>query len=185
MARAGAEADEDDIERWSGAHSSADPDAAAGYPGAPSSGDGGVAMQVIHARTAPRPVGAYAHARRVGDLLFVAGIGPRVPADDSIPGGPIRDKDGKPLPYDIKAQTRQCIENVRAVLRESGCDLRDVFDVQVFLTDMKADFKAFNEVYTEYFQDIQATRTTVQVEALPTPIAVELKVIAKVPEPTA
>ncbi|HET6399037.1 MAG TPA: Rid family hydrolase, partial [Candidatus Thermoplasmatota archaeon] len=160
-----AAADEDDIERWSGAHSSADEDASAGYPGAAGSGGAGDARPllvstaargeladvrghaVIHARTAPKPVGAYAHARRVGDLLFVAGIGPRHPATDEIPGGPTRDRQGNPLPYDIRKQTVQCIENVRAVLRESGCDLQDVFDVQVFLTDMQRDFAAFNEVY--------------------------------------
>lgn len=136
---------------------------------------------IVHAKTAPRPVGAYAHARRVGDLLFLAGIGPRVPGTDEIPGGPVRDAKGKPRAYDIRAQTRQCIENVRAVLRESGADLADVFDVQVFLTDMDRDFKAFNEVYGEYFGSVQATRTTVEVEALPTPIAVELKVIAQAP----
>ncbi|MEA3190195.1 MAG: 2-aminophenol/2-amino-5-chlorophenol 1,6-dioxygenase subunit alpha [Thermoplasmata archaeon] len=135
---------------------------------------------VVHAKAAPKPVGAYAHARLVGDLLFLAGIGPRTPGTDEIPGGPIRDANGKPRDYDVRAQTRQCIENVKAVLKESGASLEDVFDVQVFLVDMDRDFAAFNEVYGEHFGSIQATRTTVEVEALPTPIAVELKVIAQV-----
>lgn len=198
------EAAEEAMERWSGAHSSADPDVAAGYPGAPSSptdrpqksqtpqmaqGSRGGSRPssapgagVVHAKSAPKPVGAYAHARRVGDLLFLAGIGPRTPGTDVIPGGPIRDAAGKPLPYDVKAQTRQVIENVKRVLAESGAKLEDVFDVQVFLTDMKADFKAFNEVYNDAFAHIQATRTTMEVGALPTPIAVEFKVIAHAPQ---
>lgn len=173
--------DEDATEHWTGAHSSADEDSGAGYPGAPSSATPAATPAVIHAKTAPKPVGAYAHARRVGDLLYLAGIGPRTPGTDAIPGGPTYDAHGKPLKYDVRAQTRQVISNIEAVLKESGATLRDVFDVQVFLTDMKRDFKAFNDEYAKAFQDIQATRTTVQVEALPTPIAVEFKVVAHVP----
>ncbi len=169
-----------DAETWSGAHSSADEDSGAGYPGAASSPTPAGASNVVHAKTAPKPVGAYAHARRVGDLLFLAGIGPRTPGTDAIPGGPTRDKAGKPLKYDVRAQTRQVIANIEAVLKESGASLADVFDVQVFLTDMKRDFPAFNEEYARAFGTIQATRTTVQVEALPTPIAVEFKVVAQV-----
>lgn len=133
---------------------------------------------VVHTDTAPRPVGAYPHARRVGDLLYLSGIGPRTPGTDAIPGGPVRDADG-PRDYDVAAQTRQCIANVRAILAAAGSSLDRVVDVSVFLIDMARDFAAFNAVYGEHFASVQATRTTVEVRALPTPIAVELKVIAR------
>jgi 2-aminophenol/2-amino-5-chlorophenol 1,6-dioxygenase alpha subunit len=192
--------DEDDLETWTGAHSSADEDSGAGYPGAPSSGDdplktlnpldrtasvrsvGSVdGRSVVETAKAPKPLAAYAHARRVGDLLFLAGIGPRVPATDEIPGGPVRDAKGKPLRYDVKAQSRQCIANIETILAESGCALADVFDVSVFLIDMERDFAAFNEVYNDTFGKYRPARTTVEVEKLPGPIGVELKVVAKVP----
>ncbi len=127
---------------------------------------------------APRPVGAYPHARRVGDLVYVSGMGPRNPQDDSIPGGPITDEKGDPRDYDVAAQTRAAIENVRSVLEAAGSSLDRVLDVTVFLVDMDRDFKRFNDVYSEYFAKVGATRTTLAVRALPTPIAVELKVIA-------
>ncbi len=132
----------------------------------------------IRVDSAPRPVGAYAHARRVGDLLFLAGIGPRRASDDAIPGGPVRDAGGAPLDYDIEAQTRACIANVQHVLEKAGSSLDQVFDVTAYLIDMERDFPVFNRVYAEYFPNASATRTTVAVSALPTPIAVELKVIA-------
>jgi 2-aminophenol/2-amino-5-chlorophenol 1,6-dioxygenase alpha subunit len=135
---------------------------------------------VVETAKAPKPLAAYAHARRVGDLLFLAGIGPRVPATDKIPGGPVRDAAGRPLKYDVKAQARQCIANIETILKESGLGLADVFDVSVFLIDMKNDFAAFNEIYNETFGKSKPARTTVQVEALPGPIAVELKVVAQV-----
>jgi 2-aminomuconate deaminase len=173
---------EDDPERWSGAHSSADEDSGAGYPGAPSSPTPrGTATAVVETAKAPKPLAAYAHARRVGDLLFLAGIGPRVPATDEIPGGPVRDAKGKPLRYDVKAQARQCIANIETILKESGCSLADVFDVSVFLIDMERDFKDFNDVYNDTFGKFRPARTTVEVEKLPGPIGVELKVVAKVP----
>jgi len=132
----------------------------------------------VHTDRAPRPVGAYPHARRVGDLLFVSGMGPRQPGTDAIPGGPVRDPSGQPLPYDVEAQTRAVIENVRRVLEAAGARLEDVVDVTVFLVDMQRDFATFNRVYAELLGPIGPTRTTVEVRALPTPIAVELKVIA-------
>lgn len=135
----------------------------------------------VETTKAPKPLAAYAHARRVGDLLFLAGIGPRVPATDEIPGGPVCDEAGNPLPYDVRAQARQCIANIEIILKESGATLADVFDVSVFLIDMKRDFAAFNEVYNEIFGAIRPARTTVEVEALPGPIGVELKVTAQVP----
>ncbi len=129
-------------------------------------------------KEAPKPVGAYPHARRVGDLLYLSGIGPRHPKTNEVPGGPVKDKNGKPLAYDIEAQTRACIENIKIILEAAGSSLNQVLDVQVFLIDMDKDFQKFNKIYTEYFEKVGATRTTVSVSALPTPIAVELKVIA-------
>ncbi|HET7706328.1 MAG TPA: Rid family detoxifying hydrolase [Thermoanaerobaculia bacterium] len=114
---------------------------------------------------APKPVGPYPHARRVGDLLFLSGIGPRTPGTDEIPAG-------------IEAQTRRCIENIRVILEDAGSSLDKILDVTVYLTDMKRDFERFNAVYAEYLGHVQPTRTTVGVDSLPTPIDVELKVIA-------
>lgn len=127
---------------------------------------------VIRTERAPKPVGPYPHARRVGDFLFLSGIGPRTPGTGEIPG--IR-ADGT---HDIEVQTRACIENVKAILEEAGSSLEKVLDVSVYLTDMQGDFARFNEVYGEYFGTIQPTRTTVGVDSLPTPISVEMKVIA-------
>ncbi len=128
---------------------------------------------------APVPVGAYPHARRVGDLLFLSGIGPRRPGSGEIPGL-IRDGAGSVIAHDIELQTRAAIENVRAILEDAGSSLAKVLDVTVYLTDMERDFSAFNRVYAEYFGQVQPTRTTVGVESLPTPIAIEMKVIAAV-----
>lgn len=138
--------------------------------------------EIIRAEGAPRPVGAYAHARRVGDLLFLAGVGPRDPATDAIPGGPVRDAAGQPQPYDVAAQTRATIQNVVRILEAAGATLADVIDVTAFLIDMDRDFPVFNKVYAEHFGSVGATRTTLAVSALPTPIAVELKVVARAPK---
>lgn len=134
----------------------------------------------VHAKKAPEPVGPYPHARRVGDFLFLSGCGPRKPGTKQIPGV-VMDANGQVLSHDVEAQTRSVIENIQAILEEAGASLERVVDVQVFLTDMKRDFAVFNRVYGEYFAKIGATRTTVEVGSLPTPIAVELKVIAHVP----
>jgi 2-aminomuconate deaminase len=117
---------------------------------------------------APRPLGPYPHARRLGNLLFLSGIGPRHRETEQIPEG-------------IEAQTRACIENVKAILEDAGSSLEKVVDVTVFLTDIDRDFAAFNRVYGEFFEAMQSrpTRTTVGVVALPVPISVELKVIAE------
>lgn len=136
------------------------------------------ASQGIQTDKAPVPVGPYPHARRVGPFLFVSGMGPRQPGTGEIPGGPIRNEDGSPRDYDVAAQTRATIENIRTVLEAANARLEDVVDVTVFLVDMQRDFPTFNKVYGEYFASIGPTRTTVEVRALPTPIAVELKVIA-------
>ncbi len=130
---------------------------------------------------APAPVGAYPHARRVGNLLFLSGVGPREPGSNRIPGN-VHDGDGKLVGYDIEAQCRQVFSNVRAVLEASGARWQDLVDVTVFLTDMQRDFAAYNRLYAEYFADAQPCRTTLGISALPTPIAIELKCIAVLPE---
>ena len=127
----------------------------------------------------PSAVGAYPHLFKSGDFLFVSGMGPRTPDTNEIPGGPVRDADGNPLDYDIRAQTHSVINNVRVILEAHGSSLDDVVDVLVFLVDMERDFPVYNEVYSHYFAEVLPARTTVAVEALPTSIAIELKVIAK------
>lgn len=136
----------------------------------------------IHSDAAPAPVGAYPHARRVGDLLFLSGVGPRTPGTNAIPGN-VHDADGRLLAYDIEAQCRQVFANVRAVLESAGARWQDLVDVTVFLTDMQRDFAAYNRVYAEHFNDPANApcRTTLGITALPTPIAIELKCIAALP----
>ena len=168
-AAADQEFDEEDVEVYRGDRNVLATDT--GEPAAAASGS-------VHVPTAPAPVGAYAHARRAGDLLFLAGIGPRQAGTDAIPGGPVRDAAGRALAYDVEAQTRACIENVRHVLEAAGSSLDRVLDVSAYLIDMDRDFTTFNRVYAEYLGHTGATRTTVAVSALPTPIAVELKIIA-------
>jgi 2-aminomuconate deaminase len=136
-----------------------------------------VRSDVIRTDKAPKPVGPYPHARRVGDFLFLSGIGPRTPVTGEIPGI-VRDAAGSVIDHDIEVQTRACIENVKTILAESGSSIEKVLDVTVYLTDMRRDFERFNKVYAEYFGKVQPTRTTVGVDSLPTPISVELKVIA-------
>jgi 2-aminomuconate deaminase len=133
----------------------------------------------IHSSRAPEPVGAYPHARRVGNLLFLSGIGPRKRGAKEIPGVRLRG-DGSVESYDIEAQCRSVFDNVRAVLEDAGARFEDLVDVTVFLTDMKRDFAIYNRLYAEYFAGARPCRTTVQVTALPTPIAIELKCIAEV-----
>jgi 2-aminomuconate deaminase len=106
-------------------------------------------------------------------------MGPRQPGTNEIPGGPIKDDEGNPMDYDIKAQTHAVINNIRVILEEYGSGLENVVDVLVFLTDMERDFNGYNEVYAEYFSETLPARTTVSVDALPTSIAIELKVIAR------
>ena len=136
-----------------------------------------------HVATAPKPLGAYAHARRAGELLFLAGLGPRDPATNTVPGGPIEDADGARLDYDAAAQTRSCIANVREVLAAHDLTLDDVVDVTCYLVDMRRDFEAFNSEYAAAFGVLDAppTRTTMEVAQLPPGgrIAVELKVVAR------
>src|SRR5690348_12659202 len=129
---------------------------------------------------APAPVGSYPHARRVGPLLFLSGVGPRTPGSNEIPGN-IYDDQRRLVAYDIEAQCRQVFANVRAVLEASGARWEDLVDVTVFLTDMARDFPVYNKLYAEYFAGVDACRTTVGIDALPTPIATELKCIAALP----
>ncbi|EIM02786.1 RidA family protein [Rhodanobacter denitrificans] len=136
----------------------------------------------IRTDAAPAPVGAYPHARHVGNLLFLSGVGPRQPGSNAIPGN-VHDADGRLAGYDIEAQCRQVFANVRAVLEASGARWEDLVDVTVFLTDMQRDFAAYNRLYAEYFAGVDACRTTVGIDALPTPIAIELKCIAALPAP--
>lgn len=133
----------------------------------------------INTDNAAKPLGAYPHARKVGNLLFLSGIGSRSAKDNSIPGLE-QDSDGNITKYDIEAETHQCFANVKAVLEASGSSWDKIVDVTVFLTNMRKDFPIYNKVYAEYFTDVQACRTTVEVKSLPTPIAIELKVIATV-----
>lgn len=138
----------------------------------------------IHANAAPRAVGVYPHARRVGELLFLSGIGPRDPSSDAIAGNEYF-ADGRVRRYDIQAQTRAVFANVRAVLEASGARWEDLVDVTVYLTDMARDFKAYNAVWAEFFPDVATApcRTTLGITALPTPIAIELKCVAALPSP--
>jgi len=131
---------------------------------------------------APEPVGAFPHAKRVGNLLFLSGIGPRVRGSKEIPGVTF-DSAGQIAGYDIEIQCRAVFENVRLVLEDAGANWNDIADVTVFLTNMKKDFPIYNKLYAEYFAGNgkpNPTRTTIEVTALPTPIAIELKVIAAV-----
>jgi 2-aminomuconate deaminase len=133
----------------------------------------------ISTNKAPKPVGLYPHARRVGNLLFLSGIGPRTPDTDEIPGLKL-DKNGNFLEFDFEAQCRSVFDNVRIVLEESGSSWDKLVDVTVFLVDMKRDFQTYNRIYAEYFKDNQPCRTTVAINSLPTAIAIELKCIAEV-----
>jgi 2-aminomuconate deaminase len=136
-------------------------------------------QKTINTNNAAKPLGAYPHARRVGNLLFLSGIGSRSAKDNAIPGLE-QDADGNITRYDIEAETLQVFANVKAVLEASGSSWDKIVDVTVFLTNMKKDFPVYNKIYGEYFTDVQACRTTVEVKSLPTPIAIELKVIATI-----
>ncbi|MBX7124227.1 MAG: RidA family protein [Cyclobacteriaceae bacterium] len=139
-------------------------------------------MSTLHSSNAPKPVGAYPHARRAGNLLFLSGVGPRQPGTNEIPGlklGP----GGEIESYDLEQQVRAVMENVKTILTDAGAGWEHLVDVTVYLTNMKRDFALYNRIYAEYFPDplTQPCRTTVEVGALPTPIAIELKCIAYLP----
>ena len=138
--------------------------------------------ETFESSRAPQPVGAFPHAKRVGNLLFLSGIGPRARGSKEIPGVTL-DSTGNIVRYDIEAQCHAVFENVRLVLEDAGATWQDIVDVTVFLTNMKKDFPIYNRLYAEYFAGRgkpNPTRTTIEVNALPTPIAIELKVIAAI-----
>lgn len=181
------EYDEDEVEVFTGERGVLDNVVATDLETTPSPDDSGPelwdptnAEGSVNTDAAPKPVGAYPHARRVGDLLYLSGVGPRQPGTNAIPGGPIHDGDGKTLNYDIKAQTQAVIDNISRILEEAGSSIDNVLDVTSFLIDMDRDFKGYNEVWAETLGKVGPTRTTLAIRALPTPIAVEMKVIAKI-----
>jgi 2-aminomuconate deaminase len=137
----------------------------------------------ISINKAPKPVGLYPHARRVGDLLFLSGVGPRVAGsneNDSVVPGLELDQNGNFISFDFEAQCRSVFENVRIILEASGSSWGELVDVTVFLVNMKRDFQLYNRLYAEYFKDNLPCRTTVEISSLPTPIAIELKCIASI-----
>jgi 2-aminomuconate deaminase len=135
--------------------------------------------ELIESSRAPEPVGLYPHARRVGNLLFLSGVGPRERGKKEIPGV-VLDQSGNIESYDIEIQCRSVFRNVRYILEDAGSSWNNIVDVTVFLTNMKNDFAAYNRVYAEYFAENKPCRTTVEVNKLPTSIAIELKVIATI-----
>jgi|TARA_B100000586_G_C19804561_1_gene299588 2-aminomuconate deaminase len=136
-------------------------------------------MNIIESQKAPEPVGLYPHARKVGNLLFLSGIGPRERGKKEIPGVELDDQSNI-LSYDIETQCHSVFKNVRTVLEDSGSNWENLVDVTVFLTNMKEDFEIYNRIYAEYFKENQPCRTTVEIISLPTPIAIELKCIATI-----
>ena len=135
--------------------------------------------QLFNSEQAPEPVGLYPHARKVGNLLFLSGVGPRERGSSKIPGVQLSE-DGEILSYDIEEQCHSVFKNVQLILEASGSSWDQLVDVTVFLTNMKADFPIYNKIYAEYFKDNQPCRTTVEISSLPTPIAIELKCIATI-----
>ncbi len=133
----------------------------------------------INSSKAPEPVGAYPHARKVGNLLFLSGVGPRERGTKKIPGVEL-DDNGNIISYDIETQCNSVFQNIKYILEDAGSSWDNIVDVQVFLTNMKDDFKTYNRVYAEWFKDNQPCRTTIEINCLPTPIAIELKVIATI-----
>lgn len=133
----------------------------------------------INSSKAPEPVGLYPHARRVGDLLFLSGVGPRERGKKEIPGVELNEA-GEIISYNIETQCRSVFQNVRYILEDAGSSWDKIIDVTVFLTNMKDDFATYNKLYAEYFADNQPCRTTIEISSLPTPIAIELKVIATI-----
>ena len=134
---------------------------------------------IFNSERAPKAVGLYPHARKVGNLLFLSGVGPRKAGQKEIPGVTLDDNENI-IDYDISIQCHSVFENIRYILEDVGSSWDRIVDVQVFLTNMKDDFKIYNEIYAEYFKDNQPCRTTKEIKSLPTPIAIELKVIATI-----
>ena len=133
----------------------------------------------INSSKAPEPVGLYPHARKVGNLLFLSGVGPRERGSKTIPGVEL-DANGKILSYDIATQCHSVFRNIQYILEDAGSHWNNIIDVTVFLTNMKDDFPIYNKLWAEYFKDNLPCRTTLEINCLPTPIAIELKVIATI-----
>ena len=133
----------------------------------------------FNSKRAPQAVGLYPHARKVGNLLFLSGVGPRVPNQKDIPGVQLDNKGGIES-YDIEKQCHSVFTNIRYILEDAGSSWNNIIDVQVFLTNMNHDFSMYNKIYAEYFKDNQPCRTTIEIKSLPTPIAIELKIIATI-----
>ena len=138
-----------------------------------------MSSEITKTEKAPKPVGAYPHARKVGNLLFLSGVGPREASTDKIPGVKL-DENGNVTSYDIEAQCHSVFKNIEIILEEAGSSWDKLVDVTVFLTNMKNDFKTYNRIYAEYFKENQPCRTTIEINCLPTPIAIELKCIATI-----
>jgi 2-aminomuconate deaminase len=142
-------------------------------------------QEKFNTEKAPKPVGLYPHARKAGNLLFLSGVGPRIAGsgkhDTSVPGLKL-DHNGNYIEFDFEAQVHSVFNNVRKILEECGSSWDNIVDVTVFLVNMKRDFHTFNRIYAEYFKENQPCRTTIEVNSLPTPIAIELKVIATIEE---
>ena len=136
-------------------------------------------MSNVESQNAPEPLGLYPHAKQVGNLLFLSGVGPREKGKKEIPGVTLDEK-GTIISYDIEAQCHSVFVNVKAILEDSGSSWDQLVDVTVFLTNMKDDFKTYNQIYGEYFKDNQPCRTTIEILSLPTPIAIELKCVATI-----
>ena len=135
--------------------------------------------EIINSSKAPEPVGAYPHARKVGNLLFLSGVGPRERGTKKIPGVEL-DENGNIISYDIETQCHSVFNNIRYILEDAGSSWDKIVDVTVFLTNMKDDFNTYNRLYAEYFKENQPCRTTIEINCLPTPIAIELKVLATI-----
>ncbi|MFB1003497.1 MAG: Rid family hydrolase [Bacteroidia bacterium] len=138
-----------------------------------------MSTEILNSSKAPEPVGAYPHARKVGNLLFLSGVGPRERGTKQIPGVELNE-DGTIASYDIEKQCHSVFNNVKIILEDAGSSWANIVDVTVFLTNMKDDFKTYNRLYAEYFKDNQPCRTTMEINCLPTPIGIELKVIATI-----
>ena len=135
--------------------------------------------QKIESSKAPEPVGLYPHARRVGNFLFLSGVGPRERGTKKIPGVEL-DEQGQIISYDIEEQCHSVFRNIRYILEDSGSSWNKIVDVTVFLTNMKDDFPKYNKIWAEYFKENPPCRTTIEINKLPTPIAIELKVMATI-----
>ena len=141
--------------------------------------DNAIQNEILNSSKAPEPVGLYPHARKVGNLLFLSGVGPRERGNKQIPGVELSEN-GEILSYDIEMQCHSVFKNIRYILEDAGSSWANIVDVTVYLTNMKADFAKYNKIYAEYFKDNLPCRTTLGITAFPTPIAIELKVIATI-----